>query len=186
MEESLKSRGKEPVSDFCRWNENLATYARNADLPDVFDSSTNYTPSSAKPLVYHLHGDMNVPQSMILTEKDYIDFFINFSNKNSIIPSFIRKKMITTPLLLLGFQFDSVYTRITFEYLFRNLNLSDKSNTLVLSPLKDEPDKEESENYVGKELQFRLSSYVIWQDVSTFLISLKTSLNKFRHENNAR
>lgn len=37
MEEALESRGKKPVSEFCRWNERLHNYAREAGIPSIFD-----------------------------------------------------------------------------------------------------------------------------------------------------
>ena len=45
----------------------------------------DYKPSQDKPLVYHLHGELNNPQSMVLTETDYLDFLINLS-KEEILP----------------------------------------------------------------------------------------------------
>jgi hypothetical protein len=69
MEEALKTRGKEPVSEFYRWND----YLRKAA---TFDSgiAKRYKPTSDRPLVYHLHGSIDVPQSMVLIVRDYIDF----------------------------------------------------------------------------------------------------------------
>ena len=73
MEEALSSIGKSPVSEFCRWNEEL----RTAGISSVFDKGRMYNPTAAEPLVYHLYGDLELPQSMVLTEKDYFDFLIN-------------------------------------------------------------------------------------------------------------
>jgi hypothetical protein len=37
---------------------------------------------------------MNIPQSLVLTEKDYIDFIINLSKDQSILPPAIRTNII--------------------------------------------------------------------------------------------
>ena len=74
MEEALKSRNKDPVSEFCRWNNYLL------EIPSSISKHSKYKPE--KPLVFHLHGDVNTPQSMVLTEKDYFDFIINFNKED--------------------------------------------------------------------------------------------------------
>jgi len=63
MEEALKIRGKDPVREFCRWNKFPDILEENS----VFDNA-GYKPTSHKPLVYHLHGHLDIPQSMVLTE----------------------------------------------------------------------------------------------------------------------
>jgi Caspase domain/SIR2-like domain len=82
MEAALKSRGKRPISDFCRWNEDLAGYAK-ADNINSKIYRHDYKPTPDNPLVYHLHGDIDYPHSIVLTERDYYDFVFNL-NYNSI------------------------------------------------------------------------------------------------------
>ena len=63
MEVALESKGRKPVSEFCRWNEELYNYAKAAGIPSVFDKGEkNYTPTIDQPLVYHLHGVFNIPR----------------------------------------------------------------------------------------------------------------------------
>ena len=76
MEESLRSRGKSSDSEFCRWSKFLKIQTPN--IKSVFEKN-EYKPSSERPLVYHLHGHINYPRSMVLTETDYLDFIINLS-----------------------------------------------------------------------------------------------------------
>ena len=79
LEESLRSRGKNPVSEFCRWSKVLEESGDNS----AFNS--NYVPTESQPLVYHLHGGINEPASMVLTENDYVDFLIYMSRDNGIV-----------------------------------------------------------------------------------------------------
>jgi SIR2-like domain len=46
----------------------------------IYKENSEYKPKPNEPLVYHLYGDIDIPGSMVLTEKDYIDFVI-FLNK---------------------------------------------------------------------------------------------------------
>jgi hypothetical protein len=84
IEEALISRGKEPISDFCRWNGYLIEYANENEINSkIYEDFTNYKPTSAEPLVYHLHGDIDHPLSMVLTEKDYSDFVIFLNREDA-------------------------------------------------------------------------------------------------------
>ena len=74
MEEALISREKKPDSEYCRWNEALE-FAGNS----IFENPQYTGPTEDNPLVYHLHGIIDEPQSMVLTERDYIDFVINLT-----------------------------------------------------------------------------------------------------------
>jgi len=41
VEEALKSRGKAPISDFCRWNEDLVDYANENEInPMLYEDRT--------------------------------------------------------------------------------------------------------------------------------------------------
>jgi len=77
IEEALKSRGKEPISDFCRWSEDLIEYAfENEVNSKLYDKDADYKPTPKNPLVFHLYGDIDHPSSIVLTKKDYDDFVI--------------------------------------------------------------------------------------------------------------
>src|SRR5712691_8367257 len=71
MTAALRAREKEPRREVCRWNEGLVT------RPSVFDAPEGYRPSPKEPLVYHLHGHLEVVESLVLTEDDYFDFLVN-------------------------------------------------------------------------------------------------------------
>ena len=112
MEAALKSRGKDPKSEFCRWNN----YAKAAGIPSVFDKSNKpqYRPTSAQPLVYHLHGVIDIPQSMVLTQNDYIDFIVNFNRENSILSPLIVRNT-SSLLLLIGYKLQDINFNIIFR-----------------------------------------------------------------------
>ena len=62
---ALRDREKDPIRELCGWNE-LVRMASPSALDD------GVVPTPARPLVYHLHGHSDVPQSMVLTEDDYL------------------------------------------------------------------------------------------------------------------
>ena len=51
---------------------------KTANISSVFDDAP-YKFTEDRPLVYHIHGDIETPESMILTERDYFEFVINMN-----------------------------------------------------------------------------------------------------------
>ena len=72
MEDALfRNTGKKPESDFCKWNDNLINYVKTINSPSVFENG-QYKPTEERPLVYHINGDIAIPGSMVLTQKEII------------------------------------------------------------------------------------------------------------------
>ena len=119
MEQALKSRGKTPIQEICRWNK----YAMQSKR-----TSSNYVPTREKPLVFHLHGTYEIQESLVLTEYDYLDFLAAISrtaisSKQNILPPRIQEAFTDTSLLFLGYRIADwdfhVLFRILAEYLER-------------------------------------------------------------------
>ena len=83
LEAALESRNrvKKAQSEICRWSDKVSTYLIRAGIESIFKVS-KYKPTRNKPLVFHLHGDINIPQSMVLTETDYNDFVIALNSES--------------------------------------------------------------------------------------------------------
>ena len=60
------SPAKNPRREYCRWHEYLP------ELDKLF--YRKYVPDLSNPLVFHLHGTNEIPESIVLTEDDYMDF----------------------------------------------------------------------------------------------------------------
>lgn len=77
------------------------------------------------PLVYHLYGLDKYPESLVLTENDYLDFFqrIRFDKdaKNSFISYNLRAKLSQNPLLLLGYDLQDWEFRVLFRGIIAGL-----------------------------------------------------------------
>jgi TIR domain/SIR2-like domain len=96
---ALQKAGKEPVTDFCRWKPELMRESKEP-LEDP-----SYEPSVDRPLVYHVFGTLEVPESIVITEDEYFDFVaaVARSSPNQLIPSVIEEALADTSLLFLGF-----------------------------------------------------------------------------------
>jgi hypothetical protein len=107
MSRALVEVGAEPVVRICPWNkwipQEMAIYED--------------TPTPEKPLVYHLFGNLNLPNSLVYAEDRYFDYLIGVTLNKSLIPSAVRAALSNTSLLFLGFQMDDWEFRVFFRYL---------------------------------------------------------------------
>ena len=110
MAEALREQGKDPQVYIYRWSERFSS-------DSVFENDPAYVPSKDKPLVCHLFGHLSNPMSMILTEDDYFEFLINFTESKKRNPPLIMRALTDTALLILGFHLDDW----SFRALFRTM-----------------------------------------------------------------
>jgi hypothetical protein len=147
---ALKNRDKNDAKEeFCRWNN--FTLNDNLVPKPVFESGYKPTPSS--PLVYHLHGYMEVPQSMVLTESDYLDFLIGLSRNDIKLPSSINMALAGTSLLFVGYSLADWNFRVLFRGLI-NLAKANASYSSIAVQLPPNISKQNKEDKEVKEAAF--------------------------------
>ena len=184
MEAALESRGRKPVREFCRWNN----YAKEAQIPSAFDRPSKYTPIEYNPLVYHLHGVIDTPQSMVLSEKDYIDFIVNLSSNKGvdILPAVIRKALVSNSLLFVGYSLSDINFRIIFRGIMNSVGkgLMLKNVAVLLPPhvpsnrVDNNPNKRLE--YLDKYTKDMFKVHVYWGDAYEFSKVLRNRWDKFR------
>ena len=111
MVKALERCNKDPKRELCRWNSVIR------DHPSVFDSAPAYEPTPANPVVFHLHGHNERADSLVLTEDDYLDFLVNVSSNQSLLPHQIQRALTGSSLLFVGYSLAD----ITFKVIFRGL-----------------------------------------------------------------
>ena len=79
IEKALKDNGKEPVSSYCIWNEQLKDIN---SLDDKLILKEDYEPTVSNPLVYHLYGNIINEKSMAVTEQNFLEFIVYLRYKN--------------------------------------------------------------------------------------------------------
>lgn len=135
LELALSQTGfKEPRTEIFYWDDSLH------DIESVYDSDPQYRPSVEKPLVYHLFGIDEYPNSLVLTEDDYLSILMRLSElKRDVkvggsggagadakhdIPSDVKLAFSNKGLLLLGYAVDDWEFRVLFRWLFRYIGQS--------------------------------------------------------------
>lgn len=111
LADALTAAGKEPQVEICRWNSYLDS------IPSVYDDDPEYRPSVERPLVYHLFGTFDEPDSLVLTEDDYFDYLLGVATNNDLIPIPVRAALADTGLLFLGFELHDWSFRILYRSL---------------------------------------------------------------------
>jgi hypothetical protein len=111
LSEALRGANKDPQVEFCRWNETIV------DLPSIFEDDPDYRPTAERPLVFHLFGILDEPDSLVLTEDDHFDYLISVSRNAELIPLPVREALADTALLFLGFRLNDWDFRVLYRSL---------------------------------------------------------------------
>lgn len=174
LAEALDKVGRKPHVEAFPWNDKLVeSYAPN-----------KWQPSITEPLVYHLFGQLNNPDSLVLTEDDYFDFLIGVTDKKRFIPAAVLRAETDGTLMFLGFQLDDWNFRVLFRsVLQRKGNILHKKYSHVAVQIVPEEGRmletdrarHYLESYFGKE-QINISIY--WGSSEEFIRELRTEWNK--------
>lgn len=190
MEAALKSKGKDPITEFCRWHDDVQDYATNAGIISIFEKEKDYAPSSARPLVYHLHGVLDRPPTMVLTEKDYIDFVISlnkYDDKRS-LPSVIRIALATTELLFVGFSLEDIAFRVIFQGVMSVIGDIPRPVGIAVQlppdfPLDKQAKLETAQKYLNSYTKNLFKVSVYWGNIDKFVAELRQRWDVFRSAN---
>jgi hypothetical protein len=107
-----ETRFKRPKLAYCGWNSFTRESLRTGPA-----KGRSTPPTTEEPLVYHLHGHHSVPQSMVLTEDDYLGFLAWMTGNPRVLPPPIVTALSGTSLLFVGYS----HRDWTFRVLFRSL-----------------------------------------------------------------
>ena len=120
MMRALRHRQRAPVQALCRWNDFL-----RANTKSPFEDRT-FEPSATNPVVFHLHGHNGVPESLVLTEDDYLDFLVELTRNtdHQMLPPRIEQALSGTSLMFLGYAVSDSDFRVLFRRLVGYLTRS--------------------------------------------------------------
>lgn len=108
FEKALWQAGKSP---------SVAIYSKNK-YADTLDYPSE-VPDPSRPFVYKIHGSVEMPESIVITDEDYIDFVLRMGDKgqNNPIPEtflFLLKKW---PTIFVGYSLMDYNLRLLFKTL---------------------------------------------------------------------
>lgn len=149
LEVALEQRGKEPDSQIFPWQER--SYV-DAIKP----------PTEHRPLVFHLFGRDDQPESMVLTENDHLDLLAKFIRVSTItnrgdktdnagrrieqgLPRVVRDALFRSNRLLLGYGIRSWDFRVLFRGLLTQQDGVGDSDTGLFIQFMDVPGRRRSD-----------------------------------------
>ncbi len=115
---------------------------------------------------------LNRPESLVLTEDDYIDFLVNVADPD-VLPPRIREALSDSMLLFIGYRLADWNFRVLYRGVVEKVDPSGRRQNLTvqLRPA-DVPSPAAAENYVDKYFE-AMSVRVFWGDARAFLGELR-------------
>jgi hypothetical protein len=168
MYAALELESKFPKREVCRWNRSPALRGARSVL------TPSYVPTAESPVVFHLHGHMSIPESIVLTEDDYLDYLVAISGEPKLLPHQIKKALAGASLLFVGYRLADW----DFRVLHRGIVMAGEpslrrlSVTVQLRPT--DPEREYLEKYFGA-----MNVRVYWGTASEFTAELRRRWHAF-------
>ncbi len=166
LQEALKDRDREPITMTFPWNHHIRTGARRVE------------PTIRTPLVYHLYGRLDRPETLVLTEDDYFEWITAWISARKSIPPSVQRALTASSLLFLGYSLDDWDFRVIFQGIKSfgsgkgNMLSQNQHVGVQLSPqnqtIEPEAAQEYLESYFGDD---KITIY--WGDTRQFLDDLR-------------
>lgn len=157
MVQALRSHGKDPRREVCRWNASPALRHEPRAIDDAF------VPTQANPLVFHLHGHLRLPESIVLTEDDYLDFLVAISRDENLLPHQIQRALAGSSLLFVGYRLADW----DFRVLHRGLVMAGEQSLRRLSVTVQLPSSDAARQYLDKYFD-AMNVRVYWGNAEEF------------------
>jgi hypothetical protein len=178
MVRALLDRQKTPHRELLPWNK----YVREQD--SVFGPDSVFEPTANEPVVFHLHGHNEVPESLVLAEGDYLDFLVNVSREQERIPARIQRAMASSSLLFIGYSLADWSFRVIFRGILQTTEASLRriSVTVQLPPGEAESlEQQKKQAYLDDYFQSK-QMRVYWGTAREFAADLRANWERYANE----
>jgi hypothetical protein len=173
MEKALSAKLRKPVTEYCRWNKTLQKLNPQGESPRS---------SIDGPLVYHIHGIVGVPDTMVLTEDDYETFLLGFGLDDNLIPPSVRIAISQYPLLFVGYSLRDWSFRVLFRAVVKEYeqNAGIPGITVQLSPA-EVTDQAAATAYITKKYE-QIGLKIFWGTASQFATTFRQKVDEYKRE----
>jgi SIR2-like domain len=175
VERALVAEGKKPRTQICYWSGEMANI-REEHRP----ITKEFNVSSTTPVVYHLYGLEEYPQTLVLSEDDYINFLISIGGDTDTahpkIPLYLRGAVGESQLILIGFRLSDWDFRVLFRLMMNyRTGLSPRGMLIQLQEKENANAIEYLKSYYGRK-----SFDIEWSDAERFVQELWNDWDRFR------
>jgi hypothetical protein len=162
----------------------LCTWATQNDMPRHIGPQLpeGYEPTPNNPLILQVFGNLEHPDSLVLTEDDYFDFLMavtrNDHSRTACIPNVVSSALARSGLLMLGFQPDDWDLRTLLKGILKQPGSSMSrrcTRVAVQMSLSDESiiDPERASQYFQRYFKEHDQLETFWGSAQDFLIKLE-------------
>lgn len=186
LERALQAEGKYPSTQICFWSGDIA------NLSPEHRPNPDFNPSITNPLVYHLYGLEDYPQTLVLSEDDYINFLISVvedtNTQNPKVPLTIRGALRQSQLLLIGYRLSNWDFRMLFRFILKfkfqgneayQENISPRGLLIQLKQNDKEFSNEKTLAYLSRYFDKKTFD-IKWSDAETYIQDLWNEWNIYR------
>jgi hypothetical protein len=132
FEKALRSASKEPF---------VGVYKKNqGGLRELADEPLGPgQPSAAHPFVFKIHGDIYRPESLVVSDEDYIDFILRMRDMDDArpVPMTILTQLRRAPTLFVGYRLQDYNLRVLFKTLRGQLDPARMPENISVDPWPD-------------------------------------------------
>ena len=142
MMQAFKWKLKDARREICRWQDVLQ------HVDSIFEKEPDYKPTPANPLVFHLHGSLDVSESLVLTEDDYLTFLANMAASRDLLPEVVQQAFAASSFLFIGYRLGDWNFRVIFQTLRARQQFS--SIVVLKPPDETDPNRVAHQTYFEK------------------------------------
>ncbi len=181
MERALQAEGRTPRTQICFWD------GEPRDVAPQHRHDSAFIPTAGNPVVYHLYGFEQYPESIVLSEDDYLDFLVKISQDSDssrpLIPLYLWEVLAESSLILLGYRLYDWDFRVLFRGIINSKHgrLRKFSLAIQLDPANQGEivDRREAQSYLQN--YFGPSRFkVVWGNPESFVETLWEAWNTWR------
>jgi hypothetical protein len=141
--------------------------------------------NNKKTQIFKVHGDLNEPESIIITKSDYNNFFKD-NEDNSTFWSVIRERLATNAVLFLGYNLEDPNVSVIFDRITEALGENRKECFLVAPNLPQHKVNnlvKKGIHYIDSTAEVLISELLLHlkEHIISDIESGKTSADTFRH-----
>lgn len=178
VERALVAEGKTPRTQICFWLGEMTSIRKE------HRTLTEDNADSNSPVVYHLYGLEEYPQTLVLSEDDYINFLISIGGDTDTshpkIPLYLRGALGESQLILIGFRLSDWDFRVLFRLLmnFR----TGRSPRGMLIQLEEKENESSNANAIAylKSYYGKQAFDIEWNDAESFIQELWNKWDNLR------
>lgn len=176
LRDALMEQGKKPQVQLCTWRVVNDMPKPIGDAPPK-----GYVPSVTEPLIFHVFGNLEQPESLVLTEDDYFDFLTAVTRAEFLkklgIPGSVSSAFAASGWLMLGFQPDDWDFRVLLRGILKQPgNRQGEQSVRVavqINPAEGvQIDPDRATKYIDTFFQTQGKMVTFWGTPDAFMVQL--------------